>query len=146
MKFNSNFKIFLSLVILYIMINSIITNKTNLRSKGKRAYEPRSYTKKELEMVRDFDDFSEKVEHLSSTNYFDILKLGAGIKGSTTNMKNSNHGSKNYRFTEKNTVQSNNNNKFRSRTYTYANEIPMANLKHPELIYPDKVTTYTGVN
>ena len=101
MKFTSDFKLILSIVMLFITLSSIVA-KANLRSRSTRAFEPASYTKKELEYVKDFDDFSEKIEHVQNTGYIDILKLGAGIKNPNINMRSNVQKQTNpYRFVQK---------------------------------------------
>ena len=122
MKFISDSKLIISLVMICITLNSIVS-KANLRS---RAFEPASYTKKELEYVKDFDDFSEKIEHVQNTNYMDILKLGAGIKNPNINMKSNVQKSNPYRFVQKNTI------KARSHSMQDSSDeaIPLADLQN----------------
>merc|ERR1711957_1006858 len=123
----------ISLVMICITLNSIVS-KANLRS---RAFEPASYTKKELEYVKDFDDFSEKIEHVQNTDYISILKLGAGIKNPNINMRSNVQRSSNpYRFVQKNAIKNH------SKQDSSDEEIPMANLQKFNNYKGDASTRY----
>ncbi len=123
MKLTSNLKLYFSIIMVFIILNSFTSKvNTNLRS---HFYAPNSYTTKELEYIKDFDDFGDKVEHIQNSNYFDILKFGSGIKNRNSNMNK--NLSSTYRFVQKNNKVKN------SYSNRQENEgIPMANLKHPE--------------
>merc|ERR1711934_777298 len=121
MKFTSNLKLMISLIIFSIMLSSF-TSKANLRNS--RVYEPMSYTKKELEYVNDFDDFSEKIEHVQNTGYIDVLKLDAGVKNPHINMRaNVQKAPSAYRFVQKTAERS------RIRKDISDDEIPLENIE-----------------
>ena len=131
MKFISNFKLFFSLIVISIMLSSL-TSKTNLRSKT-RIYEPLSYTPKEMQYVRDFDDFGDKIEHVQNTGYIDILRLGAGIKNPHYNMRsNVQKAPSPFRFVQKSRNSNRQDNE----------DIPMADLQNPST----SSYSYKGVN
>jgi hypothetical protein len=128
MKFISNFKLFLSLIIIFIILN-IFTSKviTNLRSKVKtHTYEPHSFTPKELQYIKDFDNFGDKMDNVQNSSYFDILKLGSGIRNSYSNKNNNIKSSNPYRFIQKTNKKRN--------SYPESEEIPMNNIKNTQRI------------